>query len=221
MSKLFLESLDKKRLEVFHKLKNFRDVGVLGGGTVLALQIGHRISFDFDIFTFTKLTPYLWTKSRKIFGRNSYRLLDTEYQLNLATPDSVYVTFFHDEYKSVFKPIKTGSIDLLDLRDIAANKAFTIGRRPKWRDYVDLFFLLKNNHLTMANLMFLAKKKFGTGFSEKLFFEQLIYWEDIDNYKIEFLTKKVQPEEIKKFLEAETKKYISGQFKITSGQLNT
>ena len=40
----------------------------------------------------------------------------------------------------MFKPIKTDSMDLMDIKDIATNKAYTIGRRPKWRDYVDIYF---------------------------------------------------------------------------------
>ena len=76
MSKLFLESLNKDRLEVFKKLKTFNQIGILGGGTALALQIGHRLSYDFDIFTNDKLSPQLWSKSRKIFGKYSYKTLD-------------------------------------------------------------------------------------------------------------------------------------------------
>lgn len=212
MSKLILESLSNDRLKVFHKLKGFRKIGVLGGGTALSLQIGHRISYDFDIFTYDKLEPSLWRKARDTFGKGTLRLLDIEDQLNLSTPESVYVTFFYDDYKLLFDPIETGYLDLLDIKDIATNKAFTIGRRPKWRDYVDLFFLLKNNYLSMEDLISLARKKFGAGFSEKLFFEQLIYWDDIDNYKIEFLTKEVQPEEIKKFLTKEVEKFTSKIF---------
>ena len=213
MLKLILESLDKDKLEVFNKLKNFKDIGVLGGGTALALQIGHRVSYDFDIFTFKKLVPYLWTKSRKIFGNSSSRLLDTEYQLNLTTPKEVYITFFYDyEYKSLFKPIKTDFIDLMDIRDIAANKAFTIGRRPKWRDYVDIYFLIKNSHLTLKEIISLSKQKFNKGFSEKLFLEQLIFWKDIRDYDIRFLKENIAPEIIKKLLLSEADKFVSKTF---------
>src|SRR3989344_1844825 len=170
MSKLFLESLNKDRLEVFKKLKTFNQIGILGGGTALALQIGHRLSYDFDIFTNDKLSPQLWSKSRKIFGKYSYKTLDRDYQLNLVAPKSIYVTFFYDEdYKSMFKPIKTDSMDLMDIKDIATNKAYTIGRRPKWRDYVDIYFLIKERHISINKIVSLSNQKFGRGFNEKLF----------------------------------------------------
>ena len=39
--------------------------------------------------------------------------------------------------------VKTSSLPLFDKRDIAADKAYTVGRRPAWRDYVDFFSCLK------------------------------------------------------------------------------
>lgn len=212
MSKLILESLDKEKLEVFYKLKDFNKIGILGGGTALALQIGHRISFDFDIFAFDKLNRYLWTKVRNIFGKNCARFIDTEDQLNFSTPKSVYITFFRDDYKSLFKPIKTDSIDLMDIRDIATNKAFTIGRRPKWRDYVDLYFLIKSKYLNLEEIMKLAKQKFGLGFSEKLFLEQLTYWSDIEDYGVKYLKDNIEPETIKRLLLSEATKFTKKLF---------
>jgi hypothetical protein len=94
MSVPILESLDENRLIVFNKLKSFKDVGILGGGTALALQIGHRISFDFNIFTNKKLDKNLWKRAKDVFGENSVKLLDNEDQLNLTTPENVAVTFF-------------------------------------------------------------------------------------------------------------------------------
>jgi len=207
MLKLILESLNKNQLLVFEKLSAFKDFGVLGGGTALSLQIGHRVSYDFDIFTHEKLKSSLWKKAKEVFGNNSEKLLNTEDQLNLLTPESVYVTFFYDEYQSLFNPIKTVSINLLDLKDIAANKTYVLGKRPKWRDYVDLYFLLKEKYISLEELINLSLKKFSNDFSEKLFLEQLIYWDDVEDYEITFLNKEVPSEKIKEFLEKEVKAF--------------
>lgn len=207
MSKLFLESLDKNRLRVFEELRSFRDIGVLGGGTALALQIGHRISFDFDIFILQKPDSALWKKAKHIFGEKSEKRLDSEYQLNLTTPESVAVTFFCDDYKNMFTPIKTEVIDLMDIRDIAANKAYVLGKRPKWRDYADIYFLLKGKHIVLDEIVRLANRKFATDFSERLFLEQLVYWQDVENYTVEFVGGDIAPDTIKSFLEDEVRKY--------------
>jgi hypothetical protein len=208
MSKIILGSLDKNQLVVFNKLGSFRNLGILGGDTALALQIGHRVSFDFDIFTFKKLDDSLWKKVKAVFGKGSVKTLDTSVQLNLITPENVAVTFFNDEYKNIFDPVSTSTINLLNIKDIAANKAYVIGRRPKWRDYVDLYFLLRDKYFSLKELINLAEKKFDSDFSEKLFLEQLIYWSDIQDYTIDFIRKTIPEEEIKTFLEDEERKFI-------------
>jgi len=60
-------------------------------------------------------------------------------------------------------------------------------------------------------LVSFSKKKFGTDFSEKLFLEQLVYWWDLDDYIVDFLTKEIEPKEIKVFLENEVKKFVRGE----------
>ncbi|MEA3292883.1 MAG: nucleotidyl transferase AbiEii/AbiGii toxin family protein [Patescibacteria group bacterium] len=47
---MYLEVIELKKKKVFQKLNNFSEF-YLVGGTGLALQIGHRISVDFDLFS--------------------------------------------------------------------------------------------------------------------------------------------------------------------------
>ena len=207
MSKLILETLDNKRIYTLNKLRSFRDLGTLGGGTALALQIGHRKSYDFDIFVNKEIDKSVWKKVKEVFGENSYKVLDTPEQLNLVTPESINITFFLDDYKSIFPDVENESINLMDIKDIAANKAFIQGKRPKWRDYVDLYFVLKNKHLTLEEIINFAIKKFKNDFAQKLFLEQLVYWNDIHNYEIDFVGDEIPTETIKSFLENEVREY--------------
>lgn len=207
MSKLILEILDNNRLESFNKLKDFKLYGILGGGTALALQIGHRKSYDFDIFINEPVNKSIWKKVKEVYGENSYKTLDTPDQLNLVTENGINITFFLDDYKNQFELIKNDSIDIMNIKDIACNKAFIQGKRPKWRDYVDLYFIFKDKHMSLKELIQLSLNKFGNDFSEKLFLEQLVYWEDIMNYEIEYVGKSVPVEEIKEFLINEVKNH--------------
>jgi hypothetical protein len=56
------EVLTEQGLEIFPRLRAFRGF-YLAGGTALALQIGHRILVDFDLFC----DGLRWTPS---FGQN-------------------------------------------------------------------------------------------------------------------------------------------------------
>ena len=62
---------------------------------------------------------------------------------------------------------------------LAAMKAYALGRRSKWKDYVDLYFLLRD-HFTIADITTTATQIFGELFSEKMFRSQLCYFDDID-----------------------------------------
>ena len=77
-------------------------------------------------------------------------------------------------------------IKLPDLLTLAAMKAYTIWRRAKWKDYVDLYFLI--DKFWIENIIKKAKQIYGWDFSEKLFIRQLGYFDDIDHSeKVEWI----------------------------------
>ena len=207
MSKIYLEILDEPRQKIFELLSKFKKEGYLAGGTALALQIKHRKSVDFDVFIDKPVTNYLRIKAKKIFGPLTF-YIDTSDQISFTTPEDVGVTFVWYIYKPILPLIKTSSIPLASISDIASDKAHTIGRRAVWRDYVDLFLLLKKRTVTMDKIIKLAKKKFSSEFNEALFLEQLSYFKDLDVVPIEFIDASYNSTEIKTFLEKEVEKYI-------------
>ena len=62
-------------------------------------------------------------------------------------------------------------------------KSYALERRAKWKDYVDLYFLLTNG-FSIKEISQRANEIFGELFSEKQFRAQLTYFEDI-NYSEE------------------------------------
>ncbi|MBI3558898.1 hypothetical protein HY085_00720 [Candidatus Gottesmanbacteria bacterium] len=97
---------------------------------------------------------------------------------------------------------------MADPRDIAINKAYTIGRRATWRDYVDMFFMLKLEVAILPQIIAWGKKKFSGEFVETLFLEQLVYFNDLEIVPIEYLSEKPTEKAIKKFLEEKVKEYL-------------
>ena len=79
-------------------------------------------------------------------------------------------------------------------------KAFALGRRSKWKDYIDLFYILKS-HYSVKQISEKADNIYGQLFSEKLFRAQMSYFDDI-NYSepIEYLIKHPTEKEIKHYL---------------------
>jgi len=204
----YLDTLDRERQEVFKQLKYFNRNFVLAGGTAIMLQIGHRMSYDFDCFSEKPIPRNTDKMAYDIFGREITIRFQIRDQITLITPTNVEITFVCHPYKPLQKFIETDSISLFHLDDLAANKAMTIGKRGTWRDYVDLFFLLRKKLYSIDTLITLAKQKFAGMFSERLFLGQLVYFDDLDVASIAYLKESYTEKEIKYFLEKRVEKYI-------------
>lgn len=207
MSKIYLEALTDPQKKVFPQLEKFAKLGNLVGGTALTLQLSHRRSYDFDIFLPKPLPKSLPVKVRNVFGHISI-IRDTFEEFTFTTSSGLKITFFEYPFKNLYPFIDTGSIKIADWQDIALDKAHTIGRRAEYRDYVDLFFILSEKKISLDFLIQNAGRKFGDLFAEKLFLQQLVYFDDIDIVPVEYLDKKYQPEEIKAFFKKLTEDYI-------------
>jgi len=153
-----------------------KDFGLVGG-TAIAFQIGHRQSIDFDLFS-TK--TFSNGKIRNILveeGKIERAIRDEKDQYELIFND-VRLTFLYYPFKILFSE-EIEQIKMPDLLTLAAMKAYTLGRRAKWKDYVDLYFIMKDYYST-NEIIKKAKQLYGNEFSEKNFRIQLAYHKDID-----------------------------------------
>lgn len=214
MTEIYLELLDAKRKETFLRLKPLaKKGGVLAGGTALFLQIKGRRSFDFDVFFNKRVVKRAFTVINQLLDVKEKKF-ERPHHITLLIKQKIQVTLFYYEFSPLYPLVKSQSLPLFNVRDLAADKAYTLGRRPAWRDYVDLFFLLKDKHVTLDNLIKDARKKFKAHFAPKLFLEQLTYYGDIRDFKVEFIEKKYSPEEIQRFLKKEVSQYVKNQLRI-------
>ncbi|PIP63300.1 hypothetical protein CO165_03750 [Candidatus Roizmanbacteria bacterium CG_4_9_14_3_um_filter_33_18] len=205
----FTDRLNKERQQVFQQLKAFAKEFVLAGGTAIMLQIGRRVSYDFDCFCEQwKLPLNIMMKARKVFGSKIIVKLKTAEMISFSTETGIDVSFVCHPFKIIRPVIKTDTISLFHLDDLVASKAYTIGRRNTWRDYVDIFIFMKSKIYSLKKIVELADKKFGGEFNEKLFLGQLTYFKDIDVVHVDYLVQSYSEQEIKSFLEKEVESYV-------------
>lgn len=194
------EVLDQQNRNIFFKLKAFPGF-YLAGGTALALQIGHRKSVDFDLFSEKEISNKIFAKVNKVFADKtitpSVNNLD---ELTVFVSD-LKITFLKYPFAVISDLIIYEEVGLLSVKEIAAAKAYTIGRRGSFKDYIDLYFIISEGHSSLKEIIEISEKKYGKEFHARLFLEQLIYLEDIEEENIVFLKKEVRKEEVKKFLE--------------------
>ena len=97
--------------------------------------------------------------------------------------------------------VETNSIDLLSVRDIAITKSYTIGRRVEIKDYVDLYYILRDKHVDLADIILGANEIYGTEFNSRLFLEQLIVPTDIKPVPIDFIGEVVSITQMQDYFE--------------------
>lgn len=192
------EALNKEGKELIISLGGFDDF-YLAGGTALALQIGHRVSVDFDFFSQNKIPKSLLNKLEQTFDQR--RLI-----VSVNNPDELSlfigetkITFVRYSF-SVIKPfVEYEGIRLLSVEEIGATKSYVVGRRGDFKDYVDLYYILSEGHSSLDEIIDLAEKKYQNEFNSRLFLEQLVYLEDIEEAQLIFLKKAVTKKELDNF----------------------
>jgi len=201
MSELFFDILSAEQRKTLESLKEFSPYGVLGGGTGLALQIAHRKSFDFDIFCPKPISKTFLLKVKGHFNKLQI-LVDTSDELGIISPLGVKISFIYYPFNPLYKIIQAPPLGIYNWKDIALDKAYTIGRRGEWRDYIDLYFSIKAG-FSLKSIIEGARRKFGDLFSGKIFLSQLCYFGDIKDFSIEFTKEQVTLAKLQKFLEKE------------------
>ncbi len=193
------EILSEKQQRLLPLIRQFSREFYLAGGTAVALRIGHRRSVDFDLFKFTSVN-HKKIVDKIAVSRLPYAVTWREAgQMNITVGD-VKLTFLEYPFPVAGAGKFENIIKIPELIDLAAMKAYALGRRSKWKDYVDLYFILKN-YFSVDQISARASKIFDQLFSEKLFRMQLNYFEDIDySEQIEYVVPPVPEEEIRAFL---------------------
>ena len=202
---MFYDILDKKRLDLLPLFKNFKKDFYLGGGTALALQMGHRDSIDFDFFKEGEIdTQKLFRDLEEFFaGHHLLKIQEERDTLSLIVDDSVKLSFFGYEYKLIKELIEEENLKLASIEDIGCMKLSAITGRASNKDYIDLYYILQS--IDLKDLLEKASQKFPN-LDKNLILKSLVYFDDINLEPIMFRNNNhIDLSEVKKFLEDKIK----------------
>jgi hypothetical protein len=173
---MHLEILSKEQIQLLPILSQFKKEYYMVGGTAIALHIGHRESIDFDLFKEKNIRKKI---IYEILKNVDYKVSFADYnQLNMLS-NGVKITFFSFPYQIPIKSSLENYLKMPDLLTLAAMKAFALGRRTKWKDYVDLYFIIKY-HFSIKQIVSKAVEIFKEEFISKQFIAQLGYFKGIN-----------------------------------------
>jgi len=175
---LHKEILTNEQIKLLSLVKLFnKDFGLVGG-TAIALHIGHRESLDFDLFCLKKFGNM---QLRNIIS-DKIKIDDIivnklgEFTILIK---GVKITFFHYPFHITFSEKFDNIAKIPDILTLGAMKAHALGMRAKWKDYVDLYFIMKD-FCSIEGIIKKTKDIFKNEFNERMFRTQLSYFEDID-----------------------------------------
>jgi len=200
ISPLTLELLT--RIQQKEYLKGF----YLVGGTALALQIGHRLSVDLDLFSnFSFDTAYLLENLSSDFD---FKLYFSANNTLKGSIEGVKIDILAHRYPYVCSPLVIENISIISIPDIIAMKLNAIsisGQRIK--DFIDIYYLLKS--YTIDDMLRFYKTKYAA-FNEVNVLKSLIWFEDIDYSDMPVLLEnpKLKWSEVSKKIRQDTQKYL-------------
>jgi hypothetical protein len=175
----------------------------LAGGTATALQLGHRISVDFDFFTREDFIPKRF--SAEISRVGSFNEEQADKGTVLGTLNGIRFSLFRYEYPLIYQPIKYLSLSVADIRDIAAMKIDAVATRGVKRDFIDLYFICKAGY-GLSEILGFYDRKYGKLASNKVhILKSLVFFKDAEPDEMPQMLQKVNWEEIKRFFESEIK----------------
>ncbi len=193
-------------MSILPRLSFLKDRFYLAGGTGLALQLGHRDSVDFDFFAKDHFnTPDLYKELLEVFGQdNVSKTLEEKNTLNVILDGNIKLSFFSYLYPLLEPLIKEEFLDIAGIIDIGCMKLSAVTGRAVAKDYIDLYFILKQ--VTLITLLSKAKEKMSD-LDYNLILKSLIFFDDVSMENIVFKhNQDVSFSEVKGFLEEEVKK---------------
>ena len=195
-------------IDQFDFIENF----TLVGGSGLAYYLNHRLSEDLDYFTWEailnkNMIDQFLNTINKNYKINILNQSPTEIDLLI---EKTKITFFANNWlelklnrQKIFQNTYLGNIEL-----ITAMKVNALSMRAKYRDYYDLYVLVKEKY-NLDEMYNIIKTKLP-GMTKKIFAMQISYVEDIDDESIQHLKPKYNIDlmQIHKFFEEQVSEFL-------------
>lgn len=204
--KLYDNTLPVVTAQVLEEIKNLNKLKdfYLTGGTALSLLLGHRESEDLFFFTKNNFDPAQLQQNILQFG-NLDNVSIEEGTLN-AYFKGVKLQFLYYPYNLLENFIEWNNINLSSMVDIACTKLITISMRGSKKDFIDLYFILKQ--LTLAELFAKLEEKYTkVQYNIPHILKSLVYFTDADDQPMPRMKLNVEWREVKSFMLQQAKTF--------------
>jgi len=195
----------------------------LTGGTALAeFYLRHRLSEDIDLFTEEAeidqdlVDAFLSNISAKLsitkIDRMQFLGL-VSYKLTYKGKEQLKVDFNFYPFPRIDKGKKFKNLEIDSVHDIALNKVHTLFMKPRTRDYVDLYFIMKKYGFGLDKLIINSKAKFDWHIDRVNLANQFLRVKDIKDTEMPKVLIPFNKKDMEKFFLDQAKKLEVDIFK--------
>jgi hypothetical protein len=151
----------------------------LAGGTGCALHLGHRMSLDLDFFTATSISA---GEIGNELGKLGNRILDySDAGTWIGNFEGIKVGFYTYPYPLIGTESSFGPVSVASLEDIGCMKIEAISGRGRKRDFIDLYYILRETGFDLGTLWNLYRKKYSVESRNLIHtLKSLVYFVDAD-----------------------------------------
>lgn len=190
-----------------------------GGTPLTAFYLQHRLSEDIDLFS--KEEVHL-SSIRAFIGKvqKKLKLVKTDYrqflglhtfELYFSNNEILKVDFNYYPFPRIEKGRLYKKISVDSILDIAVNKVHTIAMKPRARDFIDIYFIIREKKYDLKDLLMKAKAKFDWHIDPVQLGTRLLLARKVADYPR--MIKKINHAEWKNFFVEEARKLKSQIFK--------
>ncbi|HEX7118823.1 MAG TPA: nucleotidyl transferase AbiEii/AbiGii toxin family protein [Longimicrobiales bacterium] len=196
-----------RRLGAFATERGF----YLGGGTAIAIQLGHRRSDDLDWFTPGEIAEPLGLSSELRRSGFSFEVTGVEEGTLHGEVESVKLSFLEYRYPALIPPVEWTECGcrLAALEDLACMKLSAIGDRGAKKDFIDIY-ALGRTRFTLEQMLEFYQQKFDTRDIAHAIMA-LIYFDDAEEEEMPEMVWDVGWPEVKRAIEGWVRDYIRRQ----------
>jgi len=211
--KTILTSSQKRMLDWVAGEEYFCRKFYFTGGTALAeFYLQHRLSEDLDFFSEEEVDiRSIERKLQQDAGKLGILKIDTRnvfglwtFFLHFSKGEPLKVDFSYYPFPRIEKGKQYKGLAIDSAYDIAVNKVHTIAMQLRARDFIDIYFLIKEYGFTFQDLLKQAKAKFDWDITAIQLGSQLMGATKVVDYPR--MIKKISSEEWQGFFEEEAKK---------------
>jgi hypothetical protein len=200
---LHTEALPSEQQDVLRRLGRVAgNLGYyLGGGTAVAIHLGHRRSVDLDWFTERRMDDPMTLATQIRDEGVGLEVRSVDRGTLHATVGTVRLSFFELRYALLKPLINWPSFDCLlaSIDDLAAMKLLAVEQRGAKKDFLDVYAIGMHG-LSLADMLELYRKKFSVADVSRVTYS-LCYFDDAESNAMPAMLADIAWEEAKKTIQ--------------------